>query len=99
MGPDFAKPLTEHQQALDLVERQLAHVGKQMESIGTQLEAAVTAWRPGGDAQAELLSKLAELVVETREVTSQVRTLVARGGDGPADVSKPGMLSWLKGRR
>ncbi len=99
MGSEVAKPLTDHQQAVERVQQQVARAEEQMGRVAKQLEVLVSARQPGEELLGQLLARVGELQSELKETNVQLKAVVQRVDGGPVLVSKSRFFSFFKGGR
>ena len=93
METHIAKPLAEHQRALDGVWQQMTRSAEQIERVAKQLEA--TAVSSQGESTTQLLTQLSDLKDQISQTNNHFNTLLVRIGDGSGQ--KPRMFKWLFG--
>jgi chromosome segregation ATPase len=94
LGPEVAKPLAEHQKAVEGVRQQVSRTEEQLGGVARQLEIAVASSKPQAELTAQLIARMGELQSELKETNAQIKALVKRVEGAPVGDGKPG-ASWL----
>ncbi len=93
-GPEVAKPLTEHQWAVEGVGQQVARAEEQLRGVAKQLEVVVTSRKPQVELTAQLVARMAELQSELKETNTQIKALVKRMEGVPGSDGRTGLFGF-----